>query len=228
MKHFGVTVREGKYGLNLKRENYAIINKKNSLMKNDKMKDAYADEYGNFYTDEWCHAYRELCLKNFDLNMQFFSSLSHEEFEREIIDFVKKNKNFKQVQDLNEYQGTSGYYLMILDKYCQLYIGTTDDIKRRIQQHWSKTKSFDRLLFPMYAVEKSVLSIDSFRALDTTRIFAYKTQNTYSKEDYYINSFSPKFLANRLVGGKLEDFLLIENQATNLIKTKNLITTESQ
>lgn len=26
---------------------------------------------------------------------------------------------------------------MILDKYCQIYVGTTDDIKSRIQQHWS-------------------------------------------------------------------------------------------
>ena len=36
-------------------------------MKSESLKDAYADEEGKFYTDEWCKAYQELCLKNFDL-----------------------------------------------------------------------------------------------------------------------------------------------------------------
>lgn len=222
MEHFGVTVRPGKYGLELKRENYAIINKRNSLMKFDNMKQAYADEKGEFYTDEWCRDYRELCLKNFDLNMEFFKSLNHEEFENEIRNFLHKNRKFVEVHDLKEYDHVSGYYLMLLDKYCQVYVGTTDNIKRRIQQHWTKTKSFDRLLFPMYAVERSVLSIDSFRALDTTRIFVYKTQDIYNKEDAYIQAFSKKFLSNRIGGGKLEGGILGAMKIVATVNKKEL------
>lgn len=223
MEHFGITVRAGKYGLKLNRENYAIINNKSSFStKLIRSENAYADENGKYYTDEWCLAYRELCLKNFDLNMQFFSSLNHNEFRHEIMNFLQKNKGFVEVTDLNEYQEISGYYLMILDKYCQVYVGTTNNIKRRIQQHWTNTKSFDRLFFPMYAVETSAFSIDSFRALDTTQIFAYKTQNTYSIEDDYINTFSSKFITNRIGGGKLDTSLLGILQIVNTINAKNL------
>jgi len=40
IKHFGITVMSGKYGLELSRDTYAIINKKNSLSKFDSMKEA--------------------------------------------------------------------------------------------------------------------------------------------------------------------------------------------
>ena len=147
--------------------------------------------------------------------------LDHDEFEQEIADFLQKNTDFVEVPDLKAWQGISGYYLMILDKYCQVYIGTASNIKRRIQQHWTKSKSFDRLLFPMYAVEKSVLSIDSFRALDTTRIFARKTKETYDKEDNYIHMFSSKFVTNRIGGGRLENSMLGLLRMAATIKTKD-------
>lgn len=198
MKHFGCTVLSSKYGLELNRDNYAVINNKNSLSKFPSLKNAYADEKGTTYTDEWCKEYQQLILQNYDLNMRFFTSLNHDEFQGEIASFLKKNKNFVEVSNLNEYNGVSGYYIMVLDKYCQLYVGTTDNIKKRIQQHWIKTKSFDRLLFPMYAVNKSVLSIDSFRALDTTRIYAYPTKNTYENENRYIDDFPRSICATEL------------------------------
>ena len=50
-----------------------------------------------------------------------------------------------------------------------MYIGISNDIKKRILTHWGSKKDFDRLLFGKK--ENSVLSIDSFGALDTTRIF---------------------------------------------------------
>lgn len=222
MLHFGVNVFARKYGLEISRENYAIINNRNSLGKYESEKIQYADEAGKFYTDEWCRNYKELCLENYDLNMKFFDSLNHDEFENELKNFLKKNKNFVEIKDLNKYSYVSGYYIMVLDKFCQVYIGTTDDIKRRIQQHWSRTKNFDRLLFPMFEVEKSVLSIDSFRALDTTRIYVYKTKNTFSKEDGYINTFSKKFVTNRLGGGLFDDSMMGTMQAKSTIKTKDL------
>lgn len=222
MKHFGLNLRSTKLGFELKRENYAIINPKNSLHNFECMKNAYTDNSGKFYTEEWCIAHREKCLKNFDLNMNFFKTLNHDEFDKEIVRFLKKYKKFKAVQDLNEYNNVSGYYMMVLDKYCQIYIGTSENIKRRIQSHWTKTRSFDRLLFPMNAVEKSVLSIDSFRALDTTRIYATHTAKLYCLEDEYINFFSPKFITNRIKGGITDSGTLGYLQAASSIKSKVL------
>ncbi len=94
MKHFGVEVKEGKHGLELKREKYAAINTKSSLPKFNSLqkRHAYIDEEGKYYTEEWCNSYRELCLQNFDLNMKFFSSLDHDEFNDEVNKFKKIQK----------------------------------------------------------------------------------------------------------------------------------------
>ena len=222
MKHFGCTVMASKYGFELSRDKYAIISNKNSLPKFNSMKDAQADEEGTTYTDEWCKEYRQLILQNYDLNMRFFASLNHDEFQSELEAFLKKNKAFVEVSDLTEYSGVSGYYVMVLDKYCQVYIGTTNNIRRRIQQHWSNSKSFDRLLFPMYAVNKSVLSIDSFRALDTTRIYVCATKKTYVSDNKYINDVSPQYVCNRIGGGMLSGGLLGFLKAGSTIKSRKL------
>lgn len=220
MIHFGLTVLPGRKGLKIVREKYAEINKRSStyiknieirsdpklfnpddhIIRDGRKIKYFEDELRRFYTDEYCEEYQKDCLKNYDINMTFFQSLSKEKFDNEIERFKKKNKKFEEVYDLNEYE-SSGYYVMILDEYKQVYIGTTSNIKTRIRQHWSNTKSFDRLLFPVNAIETSKLSIDSFRALDTTRILAMKTNNIYTYEDNYINQFSPEFVANRLSGG---------------------------
>lgn len=65
MEHFGVTVRSGKYGLELTREKYAFINNKSSFNKSPYLviRDAYTDETGKYYTDEWCLEYKEKCLR---------------------------------------------------------------------------------------------------------------------------------------------------------------------
>lgn len=224
MEYFGVNVRPTKKGLKLKREDYAIIDPKNSFKKNiiSGMRNIYTDEEQKFYKEEWCLTHREKCLKNFDLNMAFFKTLDHDEFDREINKFLKKYKKFKEVYDLKEYNNVSGYYIMVLDNYCQIYVGTSENIKRRIQSHWTKNKNFDRLLYPMNAVETSVLSIDSFCALDTTRIYALRTTQLYDSENKYIEFFSPKFITNRIGGGKIEPGVLGYLQIITSIKSKAL------
>jgi GIY-YIG catalytic domain len=216
--HFGLKVLEGKRGLRLKREKYAIVNNKNSLGVRFS-RDIYVDEEGKIYKEQWCKEHLKECLENFDLNMEYFSLLNHNEFCTEIEDFLKWNSQFTEVHDLNFYEGKAGYYIMVLDEYSQVYIGTTNDIKRRIRQHWSNSKSFDRLLFPMGNVNSSILSIDSFRALDTSRIYAYETNETFSSEDKFINQFSAKFVCNRLGGGKVTGGFL---QAITMMKERNL------
>lgn len=208
VEHFGVKIANRKYAAKLVREEFALINTKPSLpfFKELLEKGAYADEEGTAYKEEWCKEYREICLKNYDLNMRYFSLLDKDEFERELELFIKRHNGFEEIFDLNACDGEEGYYIMVLDAYKQTYIGKAYDIKKRIRKHWSNTLPFDRTLFPMYAYENSVFSIDFFRALDTTRIFAWKTKVQYGAESDLVADFPTKFCANR-IGGDVTDLL---------------------
>lgn len=217
--HFGVYLRESIYGLKLTRENYAIINKKSSLIDydqsvffdrySDERKAAflktYEDKTGLTYSDEFCEEHKKKALYNYDLNMKFYEALDHDEFNRNIENFLRKNRNFKEIFDLNDVDKVSGYYVMILDEYRQMYIGTSINIRRRIMSHWSGRKAFDRLIFG--SINSSLLSIESFRALDTTRILVYPTYKIYETEDKYINSIQSKFCTNRTSGGQHDSLL---------------------
>jgi hypothetical protein len=92
---------------------------------------------------------------------------------------------------------------MVLDEHRRVYVGATSEsagIAKRIRQHWTHQKQFDRLVAG--SVETSVLSIDSFRALDTTRIFAMTTSECFDEEDLLLQQFPPKFALNRGMGGR--------------------------
>ncbi|WP_301110372.1 hypothetical protein [Microbacterium sp.] len=96
-----------------------------------------------------------------------------------------------------------GLYFMVLAEYRQAYVGATDHpggIMARIKQHWTGTKSFDRLIWG--DPETSIISIDSFRALDTTRIFAAKTSRSFAGENPLLDRFPSKFMLNRIMGGR--------------------------
>lgn len=125
MTHFGVNLRDSDYGFYITREKYAIIDNKSSVREN------YT------WTDEMCIKHQKRCLENYDLNMEYFSKLDKEEFVEAIDKFVN-NYKFTEVFDLNQYALTEGYYMLVLDKYKQAYIGTTGDVKKRIMTHWSK------------------------------------------------------------------------------------------
>ncbi len=188
-EHFGITLGESKYGYKLNRDNFAIINNNSS--------------FGNgiIYNDEWCQEHYYRCIQNFNINMERLSLLDHLDFEREINEFLEMYPLFEEVTDLNKYNGVSGYYMMVLDNYCQVYIGTSDNIKQRIKKHWTKVIPFDRVIFGN--VESSIISIDSYRAFDTTRIYVYKTSDTYINEDKIIDYINPIYCCNRTKGGKL-------------------------
>lgn len=211
--HFGLEVQPRKRGYFLNKENYVSMNNRRSLGKDEVYKRAleannieilayyegiYADSEGLIYTEDTCNRFLHEAMENFDLNMAFFSKLDRKKFNAEIDLFVKKTK-FKNVYDLNSCC-CAGYYVMILDGYCQLYVGTSKNIKDRIRQHWNGGKlRLDRLVCG--SVNTSKLSIDSFRCLDTTRLLVYRTQNIYSTEDDYIGYFSDDYLCNRVKGG---------------------------
>lgn len=212
--HFGLSLRASKYGLKMTRENYATINNRSSFKRPQGLykgsnKDLFTDETMKYYSEAFCQEHYKRCMENYDLNIKFFQQLDHNKFNTEIESFRKKHKYFISVQDLSQYESVPGYYIMVLDEYCQLYIGNSTNIKKRIQQHWSKKKEFDRLIFGR-SINVSRIAIDSFRALDTTRIYAYSTKDLYTMEDEFISAFSDEFLCNRLDGGKIpENFLEI-------------------
>jgi hypothetical protein len=90
--------------------------------------------------------------------------------------------------------------VLVLDEYRQAYIGQSSwDTRKRTKKHWSGTKHFDGLLWG--GVEESVMSIDSFRALNTTRILASRTINYDALEPRLVRSFPPDYLLNRTGGG---------------------------
>ena len=201
--HFNIKIQKRKYSFKLNRDEFAPICKKPSVPKyscliND---NAYTDDSATEYTEEWCEKYRKLCLTNFDINMQYYSSLDQSEFNNELNGYLLRNSQFIEIIDLNNWAGVSGYYMMVLDEYKQVYIGKAIDVKRRIQQHWNKTKPLDRILFPMYDVQNSIFSIDFFRALDTTRIFAWHHTISDDTEKQLTKDFPSKFRCNRINGG---------------------------
>lgn len=172
-----------------------------------RMKKIVQEERFLYHIDEVCEELQKDVLYNFDLNMAFYEKLDRNEFNEEIEHFLSANPKFVEVKDLRQYKNATGIYIMVLDEYKQIYIGITNSsklgIKGRIQQHWSATKTLDRLIFG--GIDKSILSIDSFRHLDTTRIFVCTDidEDDLDSEEFNLteNAFSSEFKANRVPGG---------------------------
>lgn len=192
--HFGLKLGDSTIGYKLTRENYVRISNKSTFVT------------GDIYTKDYCRDHAIDCLINFDINMKYFKSLDKNEFNFEIDKFLKLNPQFKAVIDLNDYKYKPGIYLMVLDEYCQAYIGGSYDICKRVRKHWIDQKSFDRLIFG--SVETSIMSIDSFRPLDTTRLFAFIMDDSFTQENKYIDCINPIFICNRTIGGLLKGGLL--------------------
>ena len=215
IQHFGVWIKNTP-GIYINRENYAPIDKNSStwsprigkLRKSfyktvEQRKKIYDDDDCKIYSDEWCKSHREKCLKNYDLNMAFFQSILQEDFDRALFNLIKSTRKIHEVFDLNEYKDKSGIYIMVLDKYRQVYIGQSTNIKKRIMQHWRKKKEFDRLIYGR--LENSVLSIDSFGALDTTRIYVMEAScwELDKKETFLARKIPNDFKLNRVGTGSI-------------------------
>lgn len=202
--HFGLKLQKRKYSFKLLRDEYALVNTHSSFefrMPSLEKIGAYAGETGTAYDPAWAEDYRALCLENFDRNMTYFAALDKAEFDQTVHELTERFPQLLEVDDLNEYKGVPGLYVMVLDGYKQLYIGQTYDICKRIRKHWSDMIPFDRALLPLYNVEGLVMSIDAFRALDTTRIFAWMREPSGELEDRMITSVPQKFSCNRIGGG---------------------------
>ena len=205
IQHFGVQIKKSAKN-KIARENYAIIDKRNStwtpntpsrFLDPQKRRKYFEDEECRVYSDSYCEEHQEKCLINFDKNMEFFKQIPKSEFENAVNMLVESNKKLKEVFDLNDCKEMRGIYILVLDEYKQIYVGQAVDIKRRIMQHWSKQKQFDRLIFG--DINNSVLSIDSFGALDTTRIYVLETDSLDSVERIVVKEFPAHLKLNELV-----------------------------
>ena len=124
------------------------------------------------------------------------------ELPKEDLVEVEKDKKIYELKDIT----CSGVYLMILGKYKQIYIGASKNMAERIKQHWVK-KPIDRLVFG--SIEHSKISIDCYKALDTTEIYAVKTKNdteAFKIEHTIIELADEKYVMNRIEGGRPDNF----------------------
>lgn len=163
---------------------------------------------------------------NYDLNMAYFNSLDFAEFNSYLLKTCEKFK-LSECFDLNVLDNKTGVYMMVLDDYKQVYIGMSENIKQRILSHWRGRKSLERLIFG--DVCNSILSIDSFGALDTTRIFYIETRSTYKTEENIVKQFFSGYMLNRTAGGigssetSTEGKLMTDLAVVANRKTRNLI-----
>jgi len=219
-EHFGEVRLPGKYGHRLLRDRYALADKKPAVHMPrdwspalwDAMDPWFEDEDHRIYTDAHCAELRDEALENFDLNMEYFAQIPQTSFDAAVAVMLEQNRQLLPVTDLRELDGKRGLYVMVLDEYRQTYIGQSVDMRRRIKAHWAGTKKLDRLVFG--AVHESVMSIDAFRALDTTRIFAAVTPRGNELEARVVKSFPANYRLNRIDGGTLTGLraMLISNE----------------
>ena len=203
--HFGIPVRSARgLGLRMTRDTYARLNKRSSLPRwSREMNPERWDSFHRIYTDALCEEMQSQALTNFDLNMAHFASLEHEAFDAALKRAVASQRGMVEVTDLTKWDGVAGLYVMVLDEYRQAYVGATNKsigIQKRIKQHWAGTKPLDRLIWG--DPQTSILSIDSFRALDTTRIFALKSSRSFAGENPLLEQFPPEYMLNRVPGGR--------------------------
>ena len=162
------------------------------------------------YNEEFIKRNKEAILKNLNLNLKFYTELDSEEFNKNLdkVLKLKKNNGLKKVTDLKEYIGKKGIYIMVLDKYKQIYIGQSKrDVVERIINHWKRKVEFENLLIGK--VNESKLSIDTYSMLDTTRIYIEDIDPLYynnsekidKREEYLINSIPEQYLINKVGGG---------------------------
>ena len=180
----------------------------NGIKQNDNIdnyiKEYIINHYCIFHPLEFCQKRKELILKNYDINMEFYNKLDKKEFNSYLKDFLNTYNEYKEINDLTTYKNISGIYILVLDEYCRIYIGQTNNIKKRICTHWSGRKYLDRMIFGSW--DTSVISIDSFGPLDTTRIFVNTdVKSLLDEEENAVDSFFPdKYLQNRISGGAFD------------------------
>lgn len=193
--HFGVRLPQREGGHRLTRENYVCTTRDGRYY--------FEDGWLKGEPERW-EAHQEAVMRNFDRSMAYFASLSPHGFSDAVERMREAVPELEAVDDLNDWDGVSGVYVLVLDDFRQLYVGqatASGGIRQRIVVHWQKKVAFDRLLSG--PEERSIMAIDSFRALDTTRIFAAACGRPGPLERRVQQVVAEPFCANRTRAGDL-------------------------
>ncbi len=214
--HFGVRVPAGKAGYTMTRDFFAYPRRgvKERLPRHlftdvqwNERAWMFQDEAHSRSSDMFLLVNRDAALRNYDLSLSYFASLDADDFEDALETVMAAGRSLRPVESLREWEGVAGAYVMVFDKYRQFYVGQSSDISRRIRQHWTKSKPFDRVLFG--SVYDSIFPVDELRALDTTRIFAARTSNPTGVEQRAEASADRRFCLNRMAGGAVTPVALM-------------------
>lgn len=242
-RHFGVPVRQGSiHELRVNRATYTNVSRtvSNPLIYRYAIEERHLSpeeaaeisldpatcrEYGESYAQTLV----ERALHNFDFNMMYFERLEEDRFQQGAEGLLSTFPELEPVTDLGPWVDKQGVYMMVLDSHRQLYFGQSIHIGKCIRQHWTSSKRLDRLVYGK--VEESILSIDSFRALDTTRIYARsRGLDTKEKRDAFeaqiVKQIDPGLALNRIDGGHIYD--AVESERENGVKVRDLIATEEE
>lgn len=181
--HFGIRLENDKVKKNITRNNYYSRDKEDKDVKPTEL------AINN-------------SLRNFDLNINYFHGLNEEDFLNNLKKYVMNNNMFEKVDDLSKYNKNQGIYILVLEKYKQIYIGqTTRNLRDRIVRHWRNELPLLKTPF----IRSGILPIDCFGALDTSMIYVYKSSNQDEidqLESDLIENFPLNFIMNKTIGGK--------------------------
>lgn len=215
-EHFGEQLRGPQIGHKMIRDLYAFPSRSQKRKPNradfsDKAweDDAwrYRDEEHTRHSDGYLLWQRDKALRSFDLSMRYFESLDADEFETALVHVLAKGRTFKPVESLPDWDGVEGAYVMVFDDYKQFYIGQSNNVRKRIKQHWGGRKSFDRLIYG--GVYNSIFPVDELRALDNTRVYAARSNNPYAPEERAEKAADQRFCLNRMTGGEATPLTLM-------------------
>lgn len=193
--HFGIRLPHRAGGHALTRENCICTTKDGRYY--------FEDDWLRNDPSSW-EAHRAEVLRNFDLTMAYCERLPREAFLDALRAMCALFPCLEDVHDLNEWRGRCGAYVLVLDGYKQFYVGQTTapgGIRQRILVHWQKKPAFDRMLSG--PAERSIMSVDCFRALDTTRIFAASCDVPGDLERAIQECLPEAYCANRTRAGDL-------------------------
>ncbi|MCW2134997.1 GIY-YIG nuclease family protein [Arthrobacter sp. VKM Ac-2550] len=216
VEHFGEELRGSKLNYKMTRDLYAYPSRSQHQRAHrevlgeqlwENIAWAYRDEEHTRHSDAYLLWQRDKALRNFDLSMRYFESLDPDEFETALEHVLAKGRTFKPVESLPDWDGTEGAYVMVFDDYKQFYIGQSNNVRKRIKQHWGGRKSFDRLIYG--GVYNSIFPVDELRALDNTRIYAARSTNPYAPEERAEKAADQRFCLNRMTGGEATPLALM-------------------
>ena len=208
MEHFGVWLGNSRFGDVMTRAMYGYPNRTpHQRWRREQMPARlwegrawqFRDEAQTRFSDAFLLWNRDQALRNLDLSLAYFDTLDASEFESALDGVLSKGRSVHAVDDLTEWEGVEGVYVMVFDRFKQFYVGQSNNVYKRVRQHWIGRKSFDRLVYG--TPYDSILPVDELRALDTTRLYATRSRNRDTLEERMERTAEPRFTLNRTAGG---------------------------